>query len=96
MNWYKNFNELNIKKSQNMEIDPNRRADNEMKSELESQKNTKPTNMFFWFMLILGGLMIIAMIGAFWSSNSEKGRNNMGVVSKEDTSIVNKSDTLKQ
>lgn len=79
-----------------MEIDPNRKADNEMKSELENQKNTKPTNMFFWFMLILGGLMIIAMIGAFWSSNSKQERNNMGIVTPQDTAIVNKSDTLKQ
>ena len=79
-----------------MEIDPNREADNEMKSELENQKNTKPTNMFFWFMLILGGLMIIAMIGAFWSSNSAQERNNMGIVAPQDTAIVNKSDTLKQ
>lgn len=79
-----------------MEIDPNREADNEMKSELENQKNTKPTNMFFWFMLVLGGLMIIAMIGAFWSSNSEQERNNMGIVAPQDTAIVNKSDTLKQ
>ena len=79
-----------------MEIDPNRKADNEMKSELENQKNTKPTNMFFWFMLILGGLMIIAMIGAFWSSNSKQERNNMGLVTPQDTAIVNKSDTLKQ
>jgi len=79
-----------------MEIDPNRKADNEMKSELESQKNTKPTNMFFWFMLILGGLMIIAMIGAFWSSNSQQERNNMGIVAPQDTAIINKSDTLKQ
>ena len=79
-----------------MEIDPNRKADNEMKSELENQKNTKPTNMFFWFMLILGGLMIIAMIGAFWSSNSQQERNNMGIVAPQDTAIINKSDTLKQ
>ena len=79
-----------------MEIDPNRNADNEMKSELENQKNTKPTNIFFWFMLILGGLMIIAMIGAFWSSNSKQERNNMGIVTPQDTAIVNKSDTLKQ
>ena len=79
-----------------MEIDPNRKADNEMKSELENQKNTKPTNMFFWFMLILGGLMIIAMIGAFWSSNSKQERNNMGIVTPQDTAIVNTSDTLKQ
>ncbi|MBC7410240.1 MAG: hypothetical protein H7339_17805 [Arcicella sp.] len=79
-----------------MEIDPNRKADNEMKSELENQKNTKPTNIFFWFMLILGGLMIIAMIGAFWSSNSKQERNNMGIVTPQDTAIVNKSDTLKQ
>lgn len=79
-----------------MDIDPNRKADDEMKSELETQKKTKPTNMFFWFMLILGVLMIIAMIGAFWSSNSQQGRNNMGIVSHNDTLILNKSDTLKQ
>jgi hypothetical protein len=79
-----------------MEIDPNRKADYEMKSEIKNQRSTKPTNMFFWFMLILGVLLIIAMIGAFWSSNSEKGRNNMGIVSPRDTAIVNKSDTLKR
>ena len=78
-----------------MEIDPNRNADNEMKSELENQKNTKPTNIFFWFMLILGGLMIIAMIGAFWSSNSKQERNNMGIVTPQDTAIFEKPDTLK-
>ena len=79
-----------------MEIDPNRDVDDEMKSEIEDQKKTKPTNMFFWFMLILGVLMIIAMIGAFWSSNSAQERNNMGIVTPQDTAIVNKSDTLKQ
>ncbi len=79
-----------------MEIDPNREADNEMKSEVENQKETKPFNMFRLFIAILAGLIVIAVIGAYWSSNSEKGSNNMGKVTKQDTTIINKSDTLQQ
>ena len=78
-----------------MEIDPNRKADNEMKSEIENQKSTKPMNMFLLFIAILAGLVIIAFIGGYWSSNSEKESNNMGAVTPEDTAIINKSDTLK-
>ena len=79
-----------------MEIDPNRKADNEMKSEIENQRSTKPTNMFLLFMAILAGLVVIAFVGGFWSSNSEKETNNMGSVTPQDTAIINKSDTLKQ
>lgn len=79
-----------------MEIDPNRRADSEMKSEIENQKKTKPTNMFLLFMAILAGLVVIAFVGGFWSSNSKDDRNNMGAVTPQDSAILNKSDTLKQ
>ena len=79
-----------------MEIDPNRKADYEMKSEIKNQRSTKPTNMFLLFMAILAGLVLIAFIGGFWSSNSQDDRNNMGPVTPADTAIVNKSDTLKQ
>ena len=79
-----------------MEIDPNRKADYEMKSEIRNQRSTKPTNMFLLFMAILAGLVVIAFVGGFWSSNSENKTNNMGIVSPQDTAIVTKSDTLKQ
>lgn len=79
-----------------MEIDPNRKADYEMKSEIKNQRSTKPTNMFLLFMAILAGLVAIAFIGGFWSSHSKDNRNNMGVVSPQDTEIVTKSDTLKR
>ena len=79
-----------------MEIDPNRKADYEMKSEIKNQRSTKPTNMFLLFMAILAGLVVIAFVGGFWSSNSEKKTNNMGAVTPEDTAIINKSDTLKR
>lgn len=67
-----------------------------MKPESKDETGKKQTNTFFWSMLILGGFLIIAMIGAFWLSNSKKERNNMGIVSPQDTAIVNKSDTLKR
>ena len=79
-----------------MEIDPNRKADYEMKSEIKNQRSTKPTNMFLLFIAILAGLVVIAFVGGFWSSNSDKKTNNMGIVSPQDTAIVTKSDTLKQ
>jgi uncharacterized membrane protein SpoIIM required for sporulation len=79
-----------------MEIDPNRKADYEMKSEIENQKKTKPSNMFLLFIAILAGLVVIAFVGGFWSSNSKDKTNNMGIVSPQDTAIVTKSDTLKQ
>ncbi len=79
-----------------MEIDPNRKADYEMKSEIKNQRSTKPTNMFLLFIAILAGLVIIAFVGGFWSSNSKDDRNNMGAVTPEDTAIINKSDTLKR
>jgi hypothetical protein len=79
-----------------MEIDPNRKADYEMKSEIKNQRSTKPTNMFLLFMAILAGLVVIAFVGGFWSSNSAKETNNMGAVTPEDTAIINKSDTLKR
>jgi hypothetical protein len=79
-----------------MEIDPNRKADYEMKSEIENQKKTKPSNMFLLFIAIILGLMVIAFVGGFWSSNSKDARNNMGAVTPQDTAIINKSDTLKQ
>jgi hypothetical protein len=79
-----------------MEIDPNRKADYEMKSEIKNQRSTKPTNMFLLFMAILAGLVIIAFVGGFWSSHSKDKTNNMGIVSPQDTAIVTKSDTLKR
>lgn len=80
-----------------MEIDPlKNKADYEMKSEIREQKKTKPFNMFLLFITILGGLIIIAIIGAYWSSNRADDTNNMGKVTPADTAIVNKSDTLKQ
>lgn len=79
-----------------MEIDPNRKADDEMKSEVENQKETKPFNMFRLFIAILGVLIVIAVIGAYWSSNRATTTTNMGKVTEADTAIVNKSDTLKQ
>lgn len=79
-----------------MEIDPNRKADYEMKSEIKNQRGTKPINMFLLFIAVIAGLAIIAFIGGFWSSHSKDKTNNMGIVSPQDTAIVNKSDTLKQ
>ena len=79
-----------------MEIDPNRKADSEMKSEIKNQRSTNPLNMFLLFMAILTGLVVIAFVGGFWSSHSEEKTNNMGVVSPQDTAILNKSDTLKR
>jgi hypothetical protein len=63
-----------------MKIDPNRKADYEMKSEIENQKKTKPSNMFLLFIAIIAGLMVIAFVGGFWSSNGKDARNNMGAV----------------
>lgn len=79
-----------------MEIDPDRKADYEMKSEIVNQKNSKPFNMFQLFITILAGLIVIAVIGAYWSSNRATTTSNIGKVTEADTAIINKSDTLKR
>lgn len=80
-----------------MEIDPlKNKADYEMKSEIQNQKKTKASNMFLLLFAIVIGLMIISVIGGFWSTKSVDGQHNMGKVVPADTAIINKSDTLKK
>ena len=79
-----------------MEIDPfENKADSEMKSEIQKQKKTKASNMFLLLFAIVIGLMIISVVGGFWSTNSVDGKHNMGKVVPADRAIINKSDTLK-
>ena len=79
-----------------MEIDPlENKANYEMKSEIRRQKRTKASNMFLLLLAIVIGLMIISLIGGFWSTKSVDGQHNMGKVVPADTAIINKSDTLK-
>ena len=80
-----------------MEINPQKNsADDDMKSEVEHQKKTKPTNMFLLLLAIVIGLMVISVVGGLWSTKSENGQHNMGKVTPQDSAIINKSDTLKQ
>lgn len=80
-----------------MEINPQKNsADDDMKSEVEHQKKTKPTNMFLLLLGIVIGLMVISVVGGLWSTKSENGQHNMGKVTPQDSAIINKSDTLKQ
>lgn len=80
-----------------MDIDPlKNKADYEMKSEIQHQKKTKPTNMFLLLLIIVLGLMLISVLGGLWSTKSKDGQHNMGKVTAQDSSIINKSDTLKR
>ena len=79
-----------------MEIDPGKnKEDYELESEIRKQKKTKASNMFLLLLAIVIGLMIISVIGGFWSTKSVDGQHNMGKVVPADTAIINKSDTLK-
>ncbi len=79
-----------------MEIDPlKNKVDYEMKAEIKEQRKTKPSNMFLLLLAIALGLMVVSFIGGFWATNSKDGKHNFGPVTSSDSSIVNKSDTLK-
>ncbi|MES2517419.1 MAG: hypothetical protein V4585_04880 [Bacteroidota bacterium] len=71
-------------------------VDEEMRSEIEDDKKTKPGNMFLLIVGIVVILMVIAVAGGFWSTKSVDGKHNFGPVTKKDTLVVTKSDTLKQ
>jgi hypothetical protein len=80
-----------------MEIDPlKNKVDYEMKSEIQHQKKTKPTNMFLLILAIVLGLMVVSVVGGLWSTKSNNGQHNMGKVTPQDSAIINKSDTLKR
>jgi len=80
-----------------MDIDPlKNKADYEMKSEIQKQKKTKPSNMFLLLIVIILGLMAVSLLGGMWSTKSRNGQHNLGIVTPQDSAIINKSDTLKQ
>jgi flagellar basal body-associated protein FliL len=71
-------------------------VDGEMRSDIQEQKKTKPGNMILMIIGIVVALMVVALVGGFFSTDSNEGQHNMGAVTSQDTLIVTKSDTLKQ
>ncbi len=72
------------------------RVDKEMRTDIQNQKKTNPGNLLLLIIAIVLGLMVVAFVGGFFSTDSKNGQHNMGVVTGADSSIVTESDTIKK
>ena len=72
------------------------RVDKEMRTDIQNQKKTNPGNLLLLIVAIVLGLMVVAFLGGFFSTNPKDGQHNMGAVTAADSSIVTKSDTIKK
>lgn len=71
------------------------RVDKEMRDDIQNQKNTKPGNLILLIIAIVLGLMVVAFVGGFFSTDVRDGQHNMGAVTGADSSAATKSDTVK-
>ncbi len=72
------------------------RVDKEMRTDIQNQKKTNPGNLLLLIIAIVLGLMVVAFVGGFFSTDVRDGQHNMGAVTGADSSIVTKSDTIKK
>lgn len=72
------------------------RVDKEMRTDIQNQKKTNPGNLLLLIVAIILGLMVVAFIGGFFTTDPKNGQHNMGAVTGADTSIVTKSDTFQR
>ena len=71
------------------------KVDKEMRVDIQNQKNTNPGNLILLIIAIVLGLMVVAFIGGFFSTDVRNGQHNMGAVTGADSSAAVKSDTIK-
>lgn len=71
------------------------RVDKEMRTDIQNQKKTNPGNLLLLIGAIILGLMVVAFVGGFFTTDSRDGQHNMGAVTASDSSVVTKSDTIK-
>lgn len=72
------------------------RVDKEMRTDIQDQKKTNPGNLLLLIIAIVLGLMVVAFVGGFFSTDARDGKHNMGAVTGADSSIVTESDTIKK
>ena len=72
------------------------KVDKEMRTDIQDQKSTNPGNLLLLIIAIVLGLMVVAFVGGFFTTDHRDGQHNMGAVSGADSAIVTKSDTIKR
>lgn len=72
------------------------KVDKEMRTDIQNQKKTNPGNLLLLIIAIILGLMVVAFVGGFFSTDPRDGQHNMGAVTGADSSIVTESDTIKK